>query len=77
MIFHGCPLTDFPEQVTVGHGNKFRLEPNDRHDLVTQLPAFDTIKTRLQVAPGQYNGALDCFWKIVRNEVSRTLLSII
>ncbi|QRW00353.1 mitochondrial carrier protein [Ceratobasidium sp. AG-Ba] len=31
--------------------------------------SFDTIKTRLQVAPvGVYDGALDCLWKIVRNE---------
>ncbi|KDN51469.1 hypothetical protein RSAG8_00014, partial [Rhizoctonia solani AG-8 WAC10335] len=30
---------------------------------------FDTIKTRLQVAPkGTYKGAIDCFWKTVRNE---------
>ncbi|KAG8746692.1 hypothetical protein FRC10_003996 [Ceratobasidium sp. 414] len=31
--------------------------------------SFDTIKTRLQVAPvGTYKGALDCLWKTVRNE---------
>ncbi|KAG9087462.1 hypothetical protein FS749_002901 [Ceratobasidium sp. UAMH 11750] len=31
--------------------------------------SFDTIKTRMQVAPvGTYKGALDCLWKTVRNE---------
>lgn len=30
---------------------------------------FDTVKTRIQVAPQYYTGAIDCFWKIVRNEV--------
>jgi hypothetical protein len=31
---------------------------------------FDTIKTRLQCSPpGTYTGAMDCFRKLVRNEV--------
>ncbi|KIM31086.1 hypothetical protein M408DRAFT_327969 [Serendipita vermifera MAFF 305830] len=35
---------------------------------VTVGHAFDTVKTRLQVTPGEYRGAVDCFWRIVRNE---------
>ncbi|PVF97790.1 mitochondrial carrier [Serendipita vermifera] len=29
---------------------------------------FDTVKTRIQVAPSHYNGAIDCFLKIIRRE---------
>lgn len=29
---------------------------------------FDTVKSRIQVYPGQYNGAIDCFLQIVRKE---------
>ncbi|CAE6471831.1 unnamed protein product [Rhizoctonia solani] len=41
----------------------------DGYGLVAVGHGFDTIKTRLQVAPkGTYKGAIDCFWKTVRNE---------
>jgi hypothetical protein len=40
-----------------------------RHPLTHAVRRFDTIKTRLQCAPGAYKGAWDCLRQTIRNEV--------